>query len=63
MTDQPEPVVSIHGAHELSPEAREAVEALIAVAKQQIIETGHDGPSITECAEADDRWELEKHGE
>ncbi len=63
MTDQIEPVVSVHGARELNPEAREAVEALIAVTKQQISETGHDGPSVVECAANDRRWfDCEKEG-
>lgn len=61
MSDQPEPVVSIHGARDMSPEAREAVDALIAVAKQQITEdaTHDDGPSVEECAEADRHWPPE----
>lgn len=58
MTDQTGPVVSVNGARDLNPEAREAVEALIAVAKQQITrDADHDGgPSVAECAEADARW-------
>lgn len=66
MTDHTEPVVSIHGARDMSPEAREAVEALIAVAKQQITEEppAHDcGPTVAECAAADRRWPLEREGE
>ncbi|MFJ3507835.1 hypothetical protein [Streptomyces luteogriseus] len=64
--NQPEPVVSVHGARELNPEAREAVEALIAVAKQQITDAApahNAGPTVAECAEADRRWPLEKAGE
>jgi predicted esterase len=57
MTEPAEPVVSVHGARDMSPEAREAVEALIAVAKRQMTEDPpdhNDGPSVREAA-ADDR--------
>jgi hypothetical protein len=66
MTDHTEPVVSVHGARHLSPEAREAVEAIIAVAKRHIAETPpdhDDGPTVQEAADADRRWEHEKHSE
>jgi hypothetical protein len=67
VTDQAEPVVSVHGARDMSPEAREAVDALIAVAKRQILEepaSDADGPSVREAA-ADDRayWEQRDAGE
>jgi hypothetical protein len=64
MTSQPEPVVSIHGARNLSPEAREAVKALIEVAKKQLIEQVDDGgPSVAECVANDRRWPLEREGQ
>lgn len=64
MTDQPEPVVSIHGARDLTPETREAVEALIAVAKAQITQPSDDnGPSVREAAANDRVWDLERYGE
>lgn len=64
---QPEPVVSVHGARDLTPEARDALEALITVATQQINQppTAHDtGPTVAE-AKADDRawFGAEKGGE
>lgn len=36
------PVVSVHGARDLSPDAAEALDALVAVAKRQITEPGPD---------------------
>jgi hypothetical protein len=67
VTEPAEPVVSVHGARNMSPEAREAVEALIAVAKRQILEDPpdpSDGPSVAECAAVDRRWwGGERHGE
>jgi hypothetical protein len=64
VTSQPEPAVSIHGARNLSPEARQAVEALIQVAKKQIGEQADDsGPSIAEATANDRRWPLEREGQ
>lgn len=63
---QPEPVVSVHGARDLNPEARDALEALIAVATRQINQPSpaHDaGPSVAEAAAADRAWPLQKAGE
>lgn len=57
MSDHPEPVVSVHGARDLSPDAREAVEALIDVATSQFGEAADGGgPSVEECADDDARW-------
>ncbi|MEY9995854.1 hypothetical protein ABIE67_007886 [Streptomyces sp. V4I8] len=56
MSDPAEPAVSVHGARNMSPEAREAVDVLIDIAKRQILEEPPDhtdGPSVEECAAGD----------
>lgn len=40
VTEATAPVVSVHGARDLTPDAAEALDALVAVAKQQITEPG-----------------------
>lgn len=42
-----DPVVSVHGARDLTPDAAEALNALVTVAKQQITEPGPDCSQAT----------------